>query len=91
MEIVDHQVAVCRDAAKGRCLRPSCKYYHIPIPLPPAPVMAAARLSSQIHTTTTNTATSPTDQMQYDPQQNHVIITTETSEPPRPQLDHITS
>ncbi|RZC34302.1 hypothetical protein BDFB_006770 [Asbolus verrucosus] len=41
VEVVDHRVAVCRDAAKGQCSRSTCKYYHIPIALPPAPVMAA--------------------------------------------------
>lgn len=30
-------VAVCRDAAGGRCHRTACRYYHIPVPLPPAP------------------------------------------------------
>lgn len=38
---LDDRLTVCRDAAKGQCRRPLCKYYHIPIPLPPAPVMAA--------------------------------------------------
>lgn len=41
VEVVDQRVAVCRDAAKGQCSRPVCKYYHIPVALPPAPVMAA--------------------------------------------------
>jgi hypothetical protein len=41
VEVVEHRVAVCRDAAKGQCTRSTCKYYHIPIALPPAPVMAA--------------------------------------------------
>lgn len=41
VEVVDQRVAVCRDAAKGQCSRSACKYYHIPIALPPAPVMAA--------------------------------------------------
>lgn len=43
VEIVDNRVTVCRDAVKGTCLRPLCKYYHIPVELPPAPVMAAAQ------------------------------------------------
>ncbi|XP_077292197.1 splicing regulator muscleblind isoform X5 [Arctopsyche grandis] len=30
-------VAVCRDAAGGRCHRTACRFYHIPVPLPPAP------------------------------------------------------
>lgn len=41
VEVVEQRVAVCRDAAKGQCCRSACKYYHIPIALPPAPVMAA--------------------------------------------------
>lgn len=35
------RVTVCRDAVKGKCVRPLCKYYHIPILLPPADEMAA--------------------------------------------------
>lgn len=46
VEVVEHRVTVCRDAAKGQCTRPLCKYYHIPIPLPPAPVMAALTAAS---------------------------------------------
>ncbi|EFA04001.1 hypothetical protein TcasGA2_TC014150 [Tribolium castaneum] len=41
VEVVENRVAVCRDAAKGQCSRSTCKYYHIPVALPPAPVMAA--------------------------------------------------
>lgn len=41
VEVEEHRVTVCRDAAKGQCARPACKYYHIPVALPPAPVMAA--------------------------------------------------
>lgn len=37
----DNRVAVCRDHANGICGRQKCKYYHIPIIVPPAPVMAA--------------------------------------------------
>jgi len=40
VEVVDMKVTVCRDAVKGKCVRPLCKYYHIPIPLPPANEMA---------------------------------------------------
>ena len=29
------KVTVCRDAAKGKCSRPMCKYYHIPVIIPP--------------------------------------------------------
>lgn len=36
-----NRVAVCRDHANGVCGRQKCKYYHIPIIVPPAPVMAA--------------------------------------------------
>lgn len=35
------KVMVCRDAVTGKCGRPLCKYYHIPIALPPANEMAA--------------------------------------------------
>lgn len=41
VEVCDQRVAVCRDHAKGMCKRKQCKYYHIPIVLPPANVMAA--------------------------------------------------
>jgi hypothetical protein len=41
VEVVDMKVTVCRDAVKGKCARPLCKYYHIPIALPPANEMAA--------------------------------------------------
>lgn len=40
VEVIDHRVAVCRDHAKDACKRQQCKYYHIPIAVPPAPVMA---------------------------------------------------
>lgn len=30
VEVVEGKVTVCRDAAKGRCARPLCKYYHVP-------------------------------------------------------------
>lgn len=33
-------MAVCRDHAKDACKRQQCKYYHIPIAVPPAHVMA---------------------------------------------------
>lgn len=41
VEVCDNRVAVCRDHANGICGRQKCKYYHIPILVPPAPVMAA--------------------------------------------------
>lgn len=41
VEVCDNRVAVCRDHANGICGRQKCKYYHIPIIVPPAPVMAA--------------------------------------------------
>ncbi|OQR73662.1 muscleblind protein 3-like [Tropilaelaps mercedesae] len=31
VEVTEGRVAVCRDAAKGKCVRPLCKYYHIPL------------------------------------------------------------
>jgi len=27
----DGKVTVCRDFAKGKCSRPMCKYYHVPL------------------------------------------------------------
>ena len=36
VEVHDGRVTVCRDAVRGRCTRPTCKYYHIPVPLPPS-------------------------------------------------------
>ncbi|KAF7412641.1 hypothetical protein HZH66_001537 [Vespula vulgaris] len=42
VEVIENRVTVCRDAVKGACMRPQCKYYHIPVALPPAPLMAIA-------------------------------------------------
>lgn len=39
--MIDQRVAVCRDHANSQCRRKQCKYYHIPIVLPPANIMAA--------------------------------------------------
>ena len=36
VEITDMRVTVCRDAVSGKCLRNMCKFYHLPIFLPPA-------------------------------------------------------
>jgi hypothetical protein len=47
VEVVDNHVTVCRDDVSGRCTRALCKYYHIPVELPPAPQMA--RLHSLIN------------------------------------------
>lgn len=33
-------MSVCRDHANGICQRQQCKYYHIPVAIPPANVMA---------------------------------------------------
>ncbi|XP_065719697.2 muscleblind-like protein 2 isoform X27 [Drosophila suzukii] len=41
VEVIDQRVAVCRDHANSQCRRKQCKYYHIPIVLPPANIMAA--------------------------------------------------
>lgn len=38
VEVTDMKVSVCRDAVKGRCGRGLCKYYHLPVSLPPAPL-----------------------------------------------------
>lgn len=40
VEVFDQRVSVCRDHAKGACRRQQCKYYHIPVVIPPANVMA---------------------------------------------------
>lgn len=40
LEIHEHRVAVCRDHINGICRRQQCKYYHIPIQLPPATEMS---------------------------------------------------
>ena len=31
VEVHEGKVTVCRDAAKGKCTRPMCKYYHVPM------------------------------------------------------------
>lgn len=31
VEVSQGRVIVCRDAAKGRCTRVPCKYYHVPL------------------------------------------------------------
>ena len=44
------QVTVCRDSVRGRCGRPRCKYYHLPV-VPAAPgeqTAAAAALGLQL-------------------------------------------
>ncbi|KAG0715617.1 hypothetical protein GWK47_001265 [Chionoecetes opilio] len=38
VEVTDMKVSVCRDAVKGKCGRGLCKYYHLPVLLPPAPL-----------------------------------------------------
>lgn len=47
-------MAVCRDHAKDACKRQQCKYYHIPVAIPPANIMA------DIHGTVTPNHTSAT-------------------------------
>ena len=32
----DGRVVVCRDSVRNACKRALCKYYHIPVPLPPS-------------------------------------------------------
>lgn len=36
LQVVGCRVVVCRDAAAGACRRAACRYYHIPVQLPPA-------------------------------------------------------
>lgn len=31
VEVQEGKVTVCRDFAKGKCQRPFCKYYHVPV------------------------------------------------------------
>jgi hypothetical protein len=31
VDVHDGKVTVCRDFAKGKCTRPMCKYYHVPL------------------------------------------------------------
>ncbi|XP_075930472.1 muscleblind-like protein 1 isoform X18 [Petromyzon marinus] len=46
VEIVEDRVTVCRDAAKGKCSRPLCKYYHPPAANSHAAAAAAAAAQS---------------------------------------------
>lgn len=57
VEVCDQRVAVCRDHANGQCRRKQCKYYHIPVILPPADVMATI-LNNNASTTTTSSKNS---------------------------------
>ena len=36
----DGRVVVCRDSVRNACKRALCKYYHIPVPLPPSTWLA---------------------------------------------------
>ena len=49
VEVTDGRVAVCRDAVRGKCSRPMCKYYHIPVTLPPSKWWGL-NLGTQYHT-----------------------------------------
>lgn len=60
VEVIDQRVSVCRDHANGICQRQQCKYYHIPVAIPPANVMAVAAVPYST-TTTTITSTGPTN------------------------------
>ncbi|EFX79798.1 hypothetical protein DAPPUDRAFT_51878 [Daphnia pulex] len=42
VEITDMRVTVCRDAVSGKCLRNSCKFYHLPIVLPHPATLASS-------------------------------------------------
>lgn len=54
-------MAVCRDHANGQCRRKQCKYYHIPVILPPADIMATIiNNNNSTLTTTTPPSTSST-------------------------------
>lgn len=59
VEVIDHRVAVCRDHAKDACKRQQCKYYHIPIAVPPAHVMANIFKPRDLTTTAATALGSP--------------------------------
>lgn len=75
VEVVDNHVTVCRDDVSGRCTRALCKYYHIPVELPPAPQMA--RLHSLVNNSSSGGKLAATKQQQVDPsasQQHEVVV-----------------
>ena len=57
VEITDMRVTVCRDAVSGKCLRNSCKFYHLPIVLPHPATLASSmtRWNQLPHSTHTHT------------------------------------
>lgn len=67
VEVIDQRVSVCRDHANGICQRQQCKYYHIPVAIPPANVMATAIVSPR---STTSSSTSASSQ----PSSNAIIV-----------------
>lgn len=71
VEVVDNHVTVCRDDVSGRCTRALCKYYHIPVELPPAPQMA--RLHSLVNNSSSG---KPAANKQPDPSasQHEVVV-----------------
>lgn len=54
VEVFDQRVSVCRDHAKGACRRQQCKYYHIPVVIPPANVMATIHKGNNNNNNSTN-------------------------------------
>ncbi|KAL9913455.1 splicing regulator muscleblind isoform 15-T30 [Glossina fuscipes fuscipes] len=70
VEVCDQRVAVCRDHANGQCRRKQCKYYHIPIVLPPANVMAAL-INSNTSGISNNNINNNLNQEQQQQQQNN--------------------
>lgn len=55
VEVIDQRVSVCRDHANGICRRQQCKYYHIPVVIPPANVMASSATAPLPPRTTSDT------------------------------------
>jgi|694.fasta_scaffold116607_3 muscleblind protein len=62
VEITDMRVTVCRDAVSGKCLRNSCKFYHLPIVLPHPATLASSmtRWNQLPHSTHKHTHTHTT-------------------------------
>ena len=43
-----NQVTVCRDSVRGKCARPRCKYYHLPVLVGGRCCCSAAALGLQL-------------------------------------------
>ena len=67
VEITDMRVTVCRDAVSGKCLRNSCKFYHLPIVLPHPATLASSmtRWNQLPHSTNTHTHDTPYQKLKF--------------------------